>query len=144
MSKKQYHHYYRRFFNLCPVPLTLPVRFFSNMFLYETFVHHYAAFIDQGSAIEKKPHIIIATPGRINEHLIINPTLLSKIRFLVLDEADQLFSINFLPEIANTLTYLNRRRQNILVSATIHNALDAFKQVLELKKDIYSFGIAEK
>ena len=72
-----------------------------------------------GSGID----IIIATSGRLLEHLNRNSLSLESIRYLVLDEADTTLDMGFLHEISQVLTYLPQARQNILISATLTPAL---------------------
>ena len=48
--------------------------------------------VEQGLALSKNPHVVIATPGRLADHISSCDTFsLTKIKFLVLDEADRLF-----------------------------------------------------
>jgi superfamily II DNA/RNA helicase len=44
----------------------------------------------QGQALAKKPHVIVATPGRLADHLRASRVTLENLRFVVLDEADRL------------------------------------------------------
>ena len=67
--------------------------------------------------------IIIATSGRLLEHLSRNSLSLESIRYLVLDEADTTLDMGFLHEISQIHTHLPQARQNILISATLTPAL---------------------
>ncbi|KIM84677.1 hypothetical protein PILCRDRAFT_392721 [Piloderma croceum F 1598] len=54
-------------------------------------------------ALAKKPHVIVATPGRLNNHLETTEGFsLRIVKFLVFDEADQLLTLNFQPDIATS------------------------------------------
>lgn len=79
-----------------------------------------------GQDVEKQLHrlkqqisIIVATPGRLIDHLRRGTIDLSKLSFLVLDEADQMLHIGFLDEIAFIMKQTPTNRQTMLFSATI-------------------------
>ena len=69
--------------------------------------------------ISGKPHIIIGTPGRINDHLIQKTLSLSSVSMVILDEADRMFDMGFLPQIRTILRALPKERQTMLFSATM-------------------------
>jgi ATP-dependent RNA helicase DDX49/DBP8 len=74
----------------------------------------------QSLALGRRPHIIIATPGRLRDHLQgPSPPNLSKAKFLVLDEADRLLSPTFEGELRVILNALPSKRQSLLFSATM-------------------------
>lgn len=62
--------------------------------------------------------IVVATPGRLLDHAERNTVNLSKIEFLVLDEADRMLDLGFIDDILNVVEYLPSQRQNLLFSAT--------------------------
>ena len=70
-------------------------------------------------ALEAGPHVVVGTPGRIKDHLRRRTLSLSNIRYAVLDEADQMLDIGFLPDITHILGRTPRRRQTALFSATM-------------------------
>lgn len=77
---------------------------------------------DQVLVRRKKPRVLIATPGRLLEHLertYLFPTLFDKLQTFVLDEADRLLSLGFLPEVREIVSYLPSRRRTMLFSATM-------------------------
>jgi ATP-dependent RNA helicase RhlE len=65
--------------------------------------------------------ILIATPGRLLDHANQKTIDLSKIEILVLDEADRMLDMGFLPDIKRILGLLPKKRQNLLFSATFSN-----------------------
>jgi ATP-dependent RNA helicase RhlE len=65
------------------------------------------------------PRVIIATPGRLVDHIGQGSVLLADIRILVLDEADRMLDMGFLPQIEEILRYIPKDRQTMLFSATI-------------------------
>ncbi|WP_143414507.1 DEAD/DEAH box helicase [Halobacillus massiliensis] len=69
--------------------------------------------------LEGHPHIIIATPGRLLDHLNRETVDLSKVKYVILDEADQMLETGFLPEVENILSYTPSSRQTGAFSATI-------------------------
>ncbi len=73
----------------------------------------------QISAIRRKPDIIIATPGRLNDHLQQKTVSLKNVNILVLDEADRMLDMGFLPQIKKILEQLPKEKQTMLFSATL-------------------------
>ena len=63
--------------------------------------------------------IIVACPGRLLDHLGQGTVKLSHLEVLVLDEADRLFDMGFLPDVRRILRYLPAQRQTLLFSATM-------------------------
>lgn len=75
--------------------------------------------IRQISLLQRGAQIVVGTPGRILDHLNRGTLYLTKLRTLVLDEADEMLDIGFLPDIERILSYSPRSRQTSLFSATI-------------------------
>ena len=73
----------------------------------------------QRVALRKRPEIIVACPGRLLDLLGQGLVRLDRIAMLVLDEADHMFDMGFLPDIRRILAALPARRQNLLFSATM-------------------------
>ena len=74
----------------------------------------------QAIALAKRPHIIIATPGRLVDHIENTRGFsLKKLRFFVLDEADRLLNMDFGPDIDKILKVIPQKRQTFLFSATM-------------------------
>jgi len=73
----------------------------------------------QISAIRRNPHIIIATPGRLIDHLEQKTLRLDHIRIVVLDEADRMLDMGFAPQIQKILLAVPKERQTMLFSATM-------------------------
>jgi len=92
-------------------------------------------FNDQVKVLEKDPHFIVATPGRLADHLTQGHFYLNGLELLILDEADRMLDLGF----AKQLTQINkaadhRKRQTLLFSATLdHAQVNDFAQEL-LKK----------
>jgi superfamily II DNA/RNA helicase len=76
----------------------------------------------QAIALAKKPHIIVATPGRLVDHLQNTKGFsLRTLKFLVMDEADRMLSMDFEEEINKILEVIPRERRTYLFSATMTN-----------------------
>ena len=73
----------------------------------------------QEHAFRSGVDIIIATPGRLLDHLRAPYARLDHIAYLVLDEADRMLDMGFLPEIRRILKYVPARRQTLFFSATM-------------------------
>ncbi len=69
--------------------------------------------------IKRDPDVIIATPGRMNDH-IYNCTIgLAEVKILILDEADRMFDMGFEPQIKSIIRCLTYPKQTLLFSATM-------------------------
>lgn len=73
----------------------------------------------QLKALKQNPHIIIATPGRLIDHVERKTVNLSTVKILVLDEADMMLDMGFLPQIRTILKQVPKVRQTMLFSATM-------------------------
>ncbi len=73
----------------------------------------------QLSALRRGPGIVIACPGRLLDHLDNKDIDLSSVEVLVLDEADTMCDMGFLPDVRRILRYLPANRQNLFFSATM-------------------------
>ena len=73
----------------------------------------------QRKALARKPQILVACPGRLLDLLRQRIIRLDRVELLVLDEADHMFDMGFLPDIRRILSALPDNRQNLLFSATM-------------------------
>lgn len=73
----------------------------------------------QFNALLKQPEIVVATPGRFLDHLRRGSVCLEDVRFVVLDEADEMLDMGFLPDVETILSSCPIPRQTFLFSATL-------------------------
>ncbi len=77
----------------------------------------------QVRGLRTNPHIIIGTPGRLNDHLEQRTLDVSAVNILVLDEADRMLDMGFEPQIRKILSKVPPKRQTMLFSATMPNEI---------------------
>jgi ATP-dependent RNA helicase RhlE len=77
----------------------------------------------QRQMIRNKPQIVIATPGRLIDHLEQRTITLNTVRILVLDEADRMLDMGFAPQINRILEMVPKDRQTMLFSATMPHTI---------------------
>jgi superfamily II DNA/RNA helicase len=103
-------------------------------------------FNDQVKALRKYPRFIVATPGRLADHLEHRSLFLDGVETLILDEADRMLDLGFAPElrrIANAAKH--RRRQTLMFSATLDHAEvnDIANEMLDAPKRI-AIGVSNE
>ncbi|MGA0610297.1 DEAD/DEAH box helicase [Caldimonas sp. KR1-144] len=72
----------------------------------------------QTAELKRGVEVLIATPGRLLDHIEAKNCSLSQVEYVVLDEADRMLDIGFLPDLQRILSYLPKQRQTLLFSAT--------------------------
>lgn len=77
----------------------------------------------QVQALHRKPRVIIATPGRLIDHIQQRNIITHEVVMLVLDEADRMLDMGFAPQIEQILRTLPKERQTMLFSATIPKSI---------------------
>ncbi|HSB70002.1 MAG TPA: DEAD/DEAH box helicase [Candidatus Methylomirabilis sp.] len=90
----------------------------------------------QEQAFRKGVDVLIATPGRLLDHFQYPYARLSGIEYLVLDEADRMLDMGFLPDIRRVLQHLPRQRRTLLFSATLP------APIVELANDLLENPVA--
>ncbi|PIQ77337.1 hypothetical protein COV82_05010 [Candidatus Peregrinibacteria bacterium CG11_big_fil_rev_8_21_14_0_20_46_8] len=73
--------------------------------------------------LRARPHIVVATPGRLIDHLEQRNISLSNVGMLVLDEADRMLDMGFAPQLNRILSVVPEERQTMLFSATMPDAI---------------------
>jgi ATP-dependent RNA helicase DDX49/DBP8 len=76
---------------------------------------------EQALQMSKRPHILVATPGRLRDHINSNSDAIhfKHVKYLVLDEADRLLHPSFIPDVEEILTMLPKKKQTLLFTATL-------------------------
>ena len=87
-------------------------------------------FGPQAVQLKRGVDIVVATPGRLLDHANQRNLDLSKVEILVLDEADRMLDMGFLPDIRRILALLPAKRQNLLFSATFPQEIRALAEKL--------------
>ncbi len=77
----------------------------------------------QREALRRAPQIIVATPGRLIDHLEQGTVNLGDVKVLVLDEADRMLDMGFLPQLTRILSVVPKNRQTLLFSATMPSTI---------------------
>lgn len=78
-----------------------------------------APFMQQQKAIKQKTHIVVGTPGRVIDHLEKNTWQTDCIKYLVIDEADEMLRMGFVEQLQEIINYLPQKRVTLLFSATL-------------------------
>lgn len=82
----------------------------------------------QALDLSRRPHVIVATPGRLVDHLNSSANVhLKRLRFLVLDEADRLLDDTFADDLATILDHVPAKRQTLLFSATMTPEIESLQ-----------------
>lgn len=68
--------------------------------------------------LKKGVEVLVATPGRLLDHIEAKNCVLNQVEYVVLDEADRMLDIGFLPDLQRILSYLPKQRTTLLFSAT--------------------------
>lgn len=89
--------------------------------------------VSQALELSNQPHVVVATPGRLADHIRSSSTFsLSKIQFLIMDEADRLLEqgcTDFTKDLETIMPVLPAKRQTLLFSATLTDTLQELKNI---------------
>ncbi len=101
----------------------------------------------QWSALSRRPQIILATPGRLIDHLEQKSVTLKDVAIVVLDEADRMLDMGFAPQLKRIIAVLPKERQTMLFSATMpENIVSMARAYLKLpvRVEVAPSGTAAK
>jgi len=84
----------------------------------------------QEAAFRRKVNVLIATPGRLLDHLRADYARLDDVEYFVLDEADRMLDMGFLPDVKRIVRQLPERRQTLFFSATMPKPIVALTREL--------------
>jgi ATP-dependent RNA helicase RhlE len=121
----------------------------------ETAIHDYARFTNlkttvvyggvgygrQTDQLRAGTDIVVATPGRLLDHLERGTVRLDKVQFLVLDEADRMLDMGFLPDVRRILDRCPRQRHTALFSATIPPQIETLIQWAMKNPETIQIGV---
>lgn len=93
----------------------------------------------QIQSLKKGVHIIIATPGRLLDHIKKNNVSINRIKILVLDEADEMLHIGFIKDVKLILSKITHKHQTVLFSATMPNFIHKISKNFMYKPKIINF-----
>jgi ATP-dependent RNA helicase RhlE len=83
--------------------------------------------------LKKGVEILVATPGRLLDHIEAKNAVLNQVEYVVLDEADRMLDIGFLPDLQRILSYLPKQRTTLLFSATFSPEIRRLGEQLSAK-----------
>jgi ATP-dependent RNA helicase RhlE len=83
----------------------------------------------QSNQLKKNPRLIIATPGRLNDHLSTNKMLLQNVEVVVIDEADRMLDMGFAPQLKTIHQTLRGRRQTMMFSASFGKNVESIARL---------------
>lgn len=86
-------------------------------------LHGGVGYGNQSEGLGRKPDVIIATPGRLIDHLERKNLFLENIKYLVLDEVDRMLDMGFLPDVKKIIDRCSPDRQTLFFSATMPGAI---------------------
>jgi superfamily II DNA/RNA helicase len=99
------------------------VSYAKNLPLRSTVVFGGVNMKEQEADLRAGVEVLVATPGRLLDHAGNKTTLLNQVQFLVLDEADRMLDMGFLPDLKRILDFLPKKRQTLLFSATFNDEI---------------------
>mmetsp|Transcript_57162 Transcript_57162/g.161375 ORF Transcript_57162/g.161375 Transcript_57162/m.161375 type:complete len:626 (-) Transcript_57162:121-1998(-) len=96
----------------------------------------------QANALRKGAHMVVATPGRLNDLLNKKRLTMAQCQYLCLDEADRMVDLGFEEEIRNTLDHFRGQRQTLLFSATMPRKIQDFAKTALVDPIVINVGRA--
>lgn len=102
-----------------------------------------SAFDREKRALSEGANVIIATPGRLMAHLNMGYVKLDKLEHLILDEADRMLDMGFIDDILKITTYLPKKRQTLMFSATMAPKIRSLATKLLVNPEQISLAVSK-
>lgn len=99
-------------------------RFSNNSGMRTVTIYGGIGYEKQTRILRRGVDVIVATPGRLFDHIELGNADLSGVSMLVLDEADRMLDMGFMPQVRNIVAEISERRQTVMFSATINKAVE--------------------
>ncbi len=100
-------------------------------------------FNREKNALTQGADIVIATPGRLISHINMGYVDFSKLRFLILDEADRMLDMGFMPDLMKIMRTVNPKRQTLLFSATMPGSVKKFAHELTNNPELITIALSK-
>lgn len=100
-------------------------------------------FAKQAEAIRAGVDIIVVTPGRLIDQMKVLDVDFSHIKFLVLDEADRMLDMGFLPDVNHIIDKLPKNRQTLLFSATIPKEIQKLAKAIQNNPEFVQIKVSK-
>ncbi|KAI8815281.1 P-loop containing nucleoside triphosphate hydrolase protein [Cladochytrium replicatum] len=97
---------------------------------------------DQADVLRKGPHVVVATPGRLQAMLESGKLNLNLCKYMCLDEADRMIDMGFEDDMRNIISYFKGQRQTLLFSATMPKKIQNFAKTALIQPVIVNVGRA--
>jgi superfamily II DNA/RNA helicase len=94
-------------------------------------------------ALKRGASVIVATPGRLKAHLDLGYVDMSSLKYLILDEADRMLDMGFIPAVMDIVNQLPRKRQTLLFSATMPPRIRQLTRQLQHKPTEITIAISK-
>ena len=95
---------------------------------------------NQLATLQRGVDIVVATPGRLLDHMQRGSILLDKVEVLVLDEADRMFDMGFIKDVQKIIKALPRHKQTLLFSATMSQEIKALVKTVQKSPKVIQIG----
>lgn len=118
-------------------------RFSAGMKLYSVLLVGGVGIIPQLRGLQRRPHVIIGTPGRIKDHIDRGTLPLTGISAFVLDEADRMLDMGFVKDITRIASMLPTERQTLCFSATFNDGIRAIASEFMKSPEMVSVKVTE-
>jgi len=118
-------------------------RFSAGMKLYSVLLVGGVGIVPQLRGLQRRPHVIIGTPGRIKDHIERGTLPLAGINAFVLDEADRMLDMGFVNDIRRIAGLLPTERQTLCFSATFSSGIRAIAEDFMKSPETVSVKVTE-